>query len=188
MWRVRLPAPQRYSLGLSPKGKCLWRRCSQIDPHGLQGKQPGRGCRHPTVEPGQRLEPMPQAGSRAQPPDSSYTLKVKAGRRNPGKVRSSGDTPALGSVTRSRLPSKKFTFPKTVSQIQLNNTRMSLQPGQLRVEHLPDCSRQSSWLKMTNPTQVASVKRGGFITRLQVSQGSQRQESTAPLGGTGTRS
>ena len=35
---------------------------------------------------------------------------------------------------------------------------------------------------MTNPTQDASAKRGAFITRLWVSQGSQRQENTVPLG------
>lgn len=35
---------------------------------------------------------------------------------------------------------------------------------------------------MTNPTQDASAKREALITRLRVSQGSQRQENTVPLG------
>lgn len=58
---------------------------------------------------------------------------------------------------------------------------MSLGPGQLCAKHLPDCFGQSSWLKMTNPAQDASVKRGDLSQGFVVSHGSPRQE-TLPFG------
>lgn len=126
---------------------------------------------------------QPRLDRGVQIPDCSSSPDVKGGKRDSTKETSSMGAPPKASVTLNRLPPNTFPFPtpQTVSQIQAHTRRTSPQSGQLCVEYFP-CWRQSSWLRTANCT------RGDLSQGFRVSQGSQGQENTAPLGETGTRS
>lgn len=98
---LRVPEHQADSIpevipsGLSPKGKCLWRRDSQHCSQVLLGNP--EFPKQSPLDRGTRRGKCPTLSLGHRPQILATSSRVKDGRRNPAKERSSGDTPALGT-------------------------------------------------------------------------------------------